>query len=67
MRPKQLFAWPFQEGIVLIRDEYHVVWRDYRWNTGQVVRRWFMDCTKFRAAQIRIEPIEGISWASADQ
>jgi len=67
MRPKQLFALPIQEGVVLIRNECHVVWRDYRWNTGEVVRRWFIDCAKFRNAQIRIEPIKVSSWASADQ
>lgn len=67
MRPKQLFALPIQEGIVLICNECHVVWRDYRWNTGQIVRRWFMDRAEFRDAQIRIEPIEEFSWASANQ
>lgn len=64
---KQLFAEPVREGLIEISGNTHVVWRDYRWNTGQVVRWWFMEAEEVLASDILIRPIRMKSKGSQDQ
>lgn len=67
MCPKQLFAVPIQEGIVEICSNSHVAWRDYRWNTGEIVRRWFVNSDKVQGKRILVQAISEITIDGLDQ
>jgi hypothetical protein len=67
MCTKQLFAEPVREGLIEISGETQVVWRDYRWNTGQVIRWWFMKAEETLDSEILIRPIAMKSKDRQDQ
>ncbi|WP_197922811.1 hypothetical protein [Thiosulfatihalobacter marinus] len=35
-----------------------IVWRDFRWNNGQIWRDWFVDPERFAPEDIETKPIE---------
>jgi alpha-glucuronidase len=58
MKPPRLRAQPIAEGVALDGDQEVIVWRDFRWNNGQVWRDWFVDPEKFAPEDIETKPIE---------
>ncbi len=43
MCKKLLFAKPISEAVMREETTERLVWRDYLWNSGQVIRVWFED------------------------
>lgn len=43
MTSTRLTALPIVEGVVKNGTDERVVWRDFRWNTGQITRMWLVD------------------------
>lgn len=39
-KPRRLKAQPFQEGVIFTQEETVIVWKEYAWDTGEVVRYW---------------------------
>lgn len=39
-KPRRLKAQPFQEGVIFTQDETVIVWKEYAWDTGEVIRYW---------------------------
>lgn len=61
MKPPRLKAQPIAEGIVRVNAQEVIVWRDFRWNNGQVWRKWFVDPEKFAPEDIETKPMEKVS------
>ena len=61
MKPPRLRAQPIAEGVVLDGDQEMIVWRDFRWNNGQVWRDWFVDPERFAPEDIETKPIKKVS------
>ena len=58
MKPPRLKAQPIAEGIACIGTQERIVWRDYRWNNGQIWRDWLVDPERFADDDIETRPIE---------
>ncbi|MCI2401020.1 hypothetical protein [Aliiroseovarius subalbicans] len=58
MNKKRLSAQPIREGIAEISGMIKVVWRDYRWNTGRVVRDWHIDPDSAEGLEIKVRSVE---------
>jgi len=43
MARRRLTAQPIREGVSVSANGEYVVFVDYRWNTGEITRRWFAD------------------------
>lgn len=54
-----LSARPVSEGIARISGVATVVWRDYRWNTGGVIRDWHIKPDAAEELQIEMCPLDG--------
>lgn len=39
-KPRRLKAQPFREGVIFTQDETVIVWKEYAWDTGEVIRYW---------------------------
>lgn len=57
MNKKRFSAQPFREGVAKISGSIKVVWRDFRWNTGKVVRDWHIDPEVAGELEIEVRPI----------
>ncbi len=58
MKPPRLRAQPIAEGIARVNAQEVIVWRDFRWNNGQIWRDWFVDPERFAPEDIETKPIE---------
>ncbi len=54
MSKPRLTAQPIREGITFISGRPVVVWREFRWNTGSIVRDWHIDPKVARDLEITV-------------
>ena len=57
MSKKRFSAQPIREGVAEFSGSTRVVWRDFRWNTGKVVRDWHIDPELAYNLEIEVRPI----------
>ena len=57
MKAARLTAQPVAEGFLKEYSIEVILWRDYRWNNGQVSRMGFVDPNNLNGAKIEIRPI----------
>lgn len=58
MGEKFLFARPVAEAVMQDASAPQAVWRDYLWNSGRVVRLWFVDPETIDDAEIEIRCLQ---------
>ncbi|MHA6268357.1 hypothetical protein ACXYMP_15955 [Aliiroseovarius sp. CAU 1755] len=58
MGKKLLFAKPISEAVMREQSKEQLVWRDYLWNSGQVIRLWFVDPTVIDDTKISVELLQ---------
>lgn len=61
MKASRLTAQPVAEGILYNGSFEVILWRDYRWNSGQISRKWFVDPANLDEAKIIIRPLGAAS------
>ncbi|MCV3273222.1 hypothetical protein [Roseobacter sinensis] len=50
-------AVPVREGVGYVDGARVIAWREYRWNTGEISRIWFLDATDLDHRMIDIVEI----------
>ena len=54
---KRMMGWPFQEGFVNDGAREVHVFTDYRWNNGQVSRRWHVAPEEVDKSAVFVHPV----------
>ncbi len=57
MPPPRLTAQPIAEGFTQTSSGPKLVWRDFRWNTGKVIRDWHIDPNEAEGLEIEVRQI----------
>lgn len=60
MTPLRLKAQPIAEGIARAGTMEEIVWRDFRWNNGQIWRMWLVDPERFAPDDIESRSIDTV-------